>query len=578
MKIGVNTFGIGKLLREDFSGTLGELREAGITAIEPMVLFMGKEGGLAERLSTYTMSRIDQAAGVWPVASAGEMFDAVRAEGFAIRSVHMAGPGWKRNCIDRAIAFAKEQDIAYYVLSFNQSSVTEMAKEVAELKKAARRFRENGIGLLMHNHEAEWKDCGGENVFSFLMEQVPELDVELDVGWVKYAGLDCVEIMRQYRDRIRILHFKDVREGAGPRTRATCFTAIGEGSIPLADILEEAEEMDLDEVGFVLDQDASLGSMLEDICVSVKNIRQGAGFSAKGKERYQGGLKLSLMTFPMIRDRMRRKLNLEELCSLIKESGLECVDIMEHEVKLYGGAAKVQQAFVDRGIRLECLISTISMIRGRDRAIKRGIHNALVMARELNCSMLMIVPFPQMAVRMPGLPSRQEMVANAIKYLRLAVIAGRKYGVKICIEDTPTCQLPLSSIAECREILAAVPGLGLAYDTANMIPAGDDPMEFYEKLKSRICHVHLKDVRKVREKGLDVCLDGRVLKSCVWGEGIVPIRRIVQRLEADGYSGSCGIEYVAPEQEGLYPNQYQLERFLAYLNRDEGDGEIPERE
>ena len=185
MKIGVNTFGIGKLLREDFSGTLGELREAGITAIEPMVLFMGKEGGLAERLSTYTMSRIDQAAGVWPVASAGEMFDAVRAEGFAIRSVHMAGPGWKRNCIDRAIAFAKEQDIAYYVLSFNQSSVTEMAKEIAELKEAARRFRENGIGLLMHNHEAEWKDCGGENVFAVVREQVPELDGELDVGWVQ---------------------------------------------------------------------------------------------------------------------------------------------------------------------------------------------------------------------------------------------------------------------------------------------------------------------------------------------------------------------------------------------------------
>lgn len=169
-------------------------------------------------------------------------------------------------------------------------------------------------------------------------------------------------------------------------------------------------------------------------------------------------------------------------------------------------------------------------------------------------------------------------MANAVKYLRLAVIAGRKYGVKICIEDTPTCQLPLSSIAECREILAAVPGLGLAYDTANMIPAGDDPLEFYEKLKSRICHVHLKDVRKVRDKGLDVCLDGRVLKSCVWGEGIVPIRRIVQRLEADGYSGSCGIEYVAPEKEGLYPNQHQLERFLAYLNRDDGGGEIPERE
>ena len=83
---------------------------------------------------------------------------------------------------------------------------------------------------------------------------------------------------------------------------------------------------------------------------------------------------------------------------------------------------------------------------------------------------------------------------------------------------------------------------------------------------------------KDRAKGLDACLDGSDGKSCGWGGGSVPIRRIVQRLEADGYSGSCGIEYVAPEKEGIFPNQYQLERFLAYLNRDEGDGEIPERE
>ena len=107
------------------------------------------------------------------MSSAGAMFAAVRAEGFSIRSAHMAGPGWRRNCIDRAIAFAKEQDISYYVISFNQSSVTEMAKEIAEFKEAVRRFRENGICILVHNHEAEWKDCGGENVFSFLMEQVP---------------------------------------------------------------------------------------------------------------------------------------------------------------------------------------------------------------------------------------------------------------------------------------------------------------------------------------------------------------------------------------------------------------------
>ena len=57
MTIGVNTFGIGKLLREDFSGTLMKLREAGITAIEPMVLFAGKGGRSGGPSFAYTVPR-----------------------------------------------------------------------------------------------------------------------------------------------------------------------------------------------------------------------------------------------------------------------------------------------------------------------------------------------------------------------------------------------------------------------------------------------------------------------------------------------------------------------------------------
>ena len=474
MEIGVNTFGIAKLLKEDFNGTLQRLSEIGITSIEPMVLFAGKEGGLTERLAVYTTAKLDIAGGTWPLSVADGKFAAIRSAGFSIRSAHMAGPGWKQANIDRAIAFAKEQGIRYYVVSFNKAQISEVAPQVAELRLAARKFRENGIWLLMHNHEVEWTECGGESVFSFLMDTVPDLGVELDLGWTKYAGKDCVEVMRKYRDRIRILHFKDVREGADARTRATCYTAVGEGSIPLADILKEAKNMDLDEVGFILDQDASLGSILEDIRISVENIRKGEDFVA-AESGYRGKLRLSLMTFPMIRDRMRGRLNIDELCALAADCGLKHLDMMEHEVKLYG-RREIRRALWEHGLTLECLISSISMTKGRDHAIKRGIHNALVTARELDCPMLMIIPFPQHEAGRPGLPSRSEMVANAIKYLRLAVIAGKKYGVKICIEDTPTCQLPLSSISECREILRAVPGLGLVYDTANMIPGGDDPL------------------------------------------------------------------------------------------------------
>ena len=94
----------------------------------------------------------------------------------------------------------------------------------------------------------------------------------MDVGWVKFAGKDCIEFMRKYKERIRILHFKDVCEGASSKTRSTCFTAVGEGSIPLADILKVAENLELDEVGYGIDQDGSLGDMMRDVSIGAQNL------------------------------------------------------------------------------------------------------------------------------------------------------------------------------------------------------------------------------------------------------------------------------------------------------------------
>ena len=281
MEIGVNTFGIGKEFRKDFQGTLQRLSSAGITSIEPLVMFVGKEDGILDRAMARVMSKMDTTGGMWPLSAAREYFDIIRKAGFSICSVHMVGNGWKKKYIDDAISFAREQKIKYYVLSFKESSISKMAKEVEELRFAVKKFKDNGITLLMHNHEAEWMDCNGACVFTYLMDTMPELQVELDLGWTKFAGYDCVEVMQKYRARICILHFKDIREGADKRTRATCHTAVGEGSIPLANIMKEAPNMSLGEVGYIIDQDASLGDILEDIRISVENIKQGEHFTKK---------------------------------------------------------------------------------------------------------------------------------------------------------------------------------------------------------------------------------------------------------------------------------------------------------
>lgn len=273
MKIGINTYGLSKCLLKDFNGTLEKLKEAGITAIEPMIVFSENEKS-KEALEAYEEAkRMQMTGGAWPRWMADEKMQVIRDAGFQIRSVHMLGPGWKEPLLGQAIAFAKEQKLSYYVVSPNETSIERAKTEFAELQTAARKMKENGVELLIHNHETEMQEDDGSCVFDFLMETIPELRIELDVGWVKFAGRDCIEIMKQYRDRIRIIHFKDICEGASPENRSTCFTAIGEGSIPLVDILSEANQLDLDEVGYVIDQDGSLGDILRDAHVGADHLK-----------------------------------------------------------------------------------------------------------------------------------------------------------------------------------------------------------------------------------------------------------------------------------------------------------------
>lgn len=275
-------------------------------------------------------------------------------------------------------------------------------------------------------------------------------------------------------------------------------------------------------------------------------------------------LKLSLMTTPMIREVIRKKTTADQICELTMTFGIRQLDMTEQEIAVYGEEVLLD-AFSRHGIALACLISNISMARNPEKKILRRIKKALDTAKRFHCNMLMVVPFPQFDTLLPFCPTKEKMYEQGVRYLQQAVEMGAEYGIKVCIEDTPTCKVPLCSINECKSMLEAVPGLGLVYDTGNMIPCGDTSLAFYEALKPYICHVHLKDVRYTSQKTLDKCADGRYIQTCEWGKGVIPLHDIVDRLSADGFSGLCSIEYVTPKEVGLEPNRQQLKKFMRYL-------------
>ena len=92
---------------------------------------------------------------------------------------------------------------------------------------------------------------------------------------MKAAGEDVIETMHSYRERIAILHYKDLIESRDEENNGYCFTALGEGILPLREILKESKKLHLMETGHIIDQDTSLGDMMQDLEKGVSRLQVG---------------------------------------------------------------------------------------------------------------------------------------------------------------------------------------------------------------------------------------------------------------------------------------------------------------
>lgn len=278
MNIGVNFFGPKHKLYQDFHGTLDTLKQAGFTSVELCVAFQGG-GEPPKELNLQIPPEIikSMSGGIWPLETASQRLKAVRDHGFTVLSCHMMlgfqfSPEQMVQLLPTLVEFGQENQIRYYVFS-PMKGMAGIRPLIPAIKQVSDGLAEAGITLLLHNHEVECMPDEGTTVLDYILEQCPNLGLELDVGWAKFAGADPVVLMKKYHDRIPLLHFKDVRADACAANRDTCFTAIGEGSIPLREIMAEVPNCAIIEHGLIIDQDDSPTDILEDLALGVRNIR-----------------------------------------------------------------------------------------------------------------------------------------------------------------------------------------------------------------------------------------------------------------------------------------------------------------
>lgn len=278
--------------------------------------------------------------------------------------------------------------------------------------------------------------------------------------------------------------------------------------------------------------------------------------------------KFSLMTFNMTKELVRKKLTVRQVLQVAADTGVPCVDLRWVSPK---SVPEYRAAMEATGVKVCCYISGISFL-GKEKAIRSSLEKEMAVAKALDAKLFMIVPYDvfldcRKARKMGRTAVRERMV----QYFRLAVEMGKEHGLEICFETTPDDVICLSGTEDCRYVLDRVPGLGLVFDTANMLPHGDETLSSYEALKDRIVHVHLKDVALTNEKpGLfqrEVAADGRLMKATCFGQGVIPVKEVYDRMGADGYTGTFAIEYIRPKEaycsRGEHSNH--LRKYLEYL-------------
>ncbi len=113
-------------------------------------------------------------------------------------------------------------------------------------------------------------------------------------------------------------------------------------------------------------------------------------------------------------------------------------------------------------------------------------------------------------------------------------------GTRVCFEDFGAYRDFAAAADACMEVLShAGDKVGFVFDNGNFLLGGDRPADIFDRCRSRICHVHIKDFRMMAagEPGGFEDVRGNRLGGIWIGKGIAQVRECIALLKGSGYDG-----------------------------------------
>lgn len=209
---GLQLYTVRDLLQRDLAGTLRRVAEIGYREIELFGPVTPVVRAMAENLRRYGLAAPAMHAGYEELHDNPE---AVLADARILGASFVVCPS-----IDAGLRHTPD----------------DWKKVCRTLAARGRALREYGVTLAYHNHDFEFAPfADGTTPFGLMMAETDprDLKLELDVYWAAKAGLDPVRTLQARRDRIVLLHLKDL--GADGAT-----VELGAGRLDFAAIVRTA--------------------------------------------------------------------------------------------------------------------------------------------------------------------------------------------------------------------------------------------------------------------------------------------------------------------------------------------------
>jgi sugar phosphate isomerase/epimerase len=145
------------------------------------------------------------------------------------------------------------------------------------MNDAAQRIHSAGLTFAYHNHAFEFGGEPGQRAIDIFKERLDKklVNFELDVFWVSVAGHDPVELLKEFKGRVPLVHLKDKAQGTpvqyNEEVPKTAFKEVGSGVLNFPEILRTAEACGTKH--YFVEQDQTPGDAVDSLAKSYAYLR-----------------------------------------------------------------------------------------------------------------------------------------------------------------------------------------------------------------------------------------------------------------------------------------------------------------